>query len=287
MIWLVCILTVLCAVLIWKIACMRLSLREITGGLRRGLDSNTLIDVASRDHEILSLANALNGELRELHSQRNRFMSGNRELKEAAANLSHDLRTPLTAISGYLELLQREEHTGSSRRYLSVIAERAEAMKRLTEELFRFTVALSSKPSAPEALNLCAVLEESLAAHYPQLCRRGITPDVRLPDSPVKRLLSRESLCRIFDNLLTNAERFSDGDLQIALSPDGVICFSNRASALDSMQTARLFDRFYTVESQQGSTGLGLSIARHLTEELGGKISAEYAQGTLTITLKF
>lgn len=287
MIWLVCALVILCFALLAKILCMRFSLREITSGLHRALESNTLIDISSRDREVCSLANALNRELRVLHAQRSRYLSGDRELKVAAANLSHDLRTPLTAISGYLELLAREEHTERARRYLSVIEERTEAMKRLTEELFRFTVLLSAPVPEKEDVNLCAALEESLAAHYAQLNRRGIVPQIHLPSVPVTRRLSRESLSRIFDNLLSNAVRCSDGDLSVSLSEDGVIRFANRASALDNVQAARLFDRFYTVRSARGSTGLGLSIARHLTEQLGGQISAAYEQGTLMITLTF
>lgn len=287
MIWLVCALAALCIGLWIKILCMRTSLAEIIAGLRRAMDSNTLIDVSSRDRAVRFLADSLNRELRVLHIQRSRFLSGDRELKEAAANLSHDLRTPLTAIGGYLELLAQEEHTAASRRYLSVIQERTEAMKGLTEEMFRLTVLLSSEPPKREQVNLCAVLEESLASHYALLSSRGVTPEIQMPDVPIRRALSREALLRIFDNLLTNAARYSDGTLRISLTEDGTFCFQNCTSSLDSIQANRLFDRFYTVDSARSSTGLGLSIVKTLTGQLGGQIDASYEDRTLTIRITF
>lgn len=287
MIWLVCILAVACIGLAAKILCMRASVREIMAGFQRAMQSNALIDLSSRDAFLRAFARELNGELRTFRSQRQRYLAGDKALKDAAANLSHDLRTPLTAISGYLELLSQEEHTEASRRYLSVIRERTETMKQLTEELFHLTVTLSSDPPQREEVNLCAALEESLASHYTLLCERHITPEVHLPDLPVLRTLNHEALSRIFSNLLTNAARYSDGNLRISLSQEGVICFENYSSGLDVIQANRLFDRFHTVDSARHSTGLGLSIVQTLTEQLGGQVEAAYRSGTLTIRLFF
>ena len=91
----------------------------------------------------------------------------------------------------------------------------------------------------------------------------------------------------MFDNILSNAAKYSDGDLTVTLSPDGKVTFSNRASALSRVKAARLFDRFYTVDSARGSTGLGLSIAKLLTEKLHGTISADYENETLRICIAF
>jgi len=287
MIWLVCVLSLGCIGLAAKLLCMRVSLREITAALQRAEESNTLIDLSSLDASLRAFACTLNEELRTLRSQRQRYLAGDKSLKDAAANLSHDLRTPLTAISGYLELLSREEHTDASRRYLGILSERAEAMKQMTEELFHLTVTLSSSPLHREEVNLCAALEESLASHYTLLCERHITPEILLPGTPVLRSLNHEALSRIFGNLLTNAARYSDGNLRIMLTRDGSICFQNHASGLDAVEANRLFDRFHTVDSARHSTGLGLSIVKTLTEQLGGQVEAEYRSGMLTIRIFF
>lgn len=95
------------------------------------------------------------------------------------------------------------------------------------------------------------------------------------------------ALRRVFGNILNNAVKYSDGDLQVTLTADGAVTFSNHASGLDQVQTERLFDRFYTVETARGSTGLGLSIAKLLTEEMGGVITATYEDGQLRIRVAF
>ena len=108
-----------------------------------------------------------------------------------------------------------------------------------------------------------------------------------MPEAAVIRELDAAALRRIFDNILSNAVKYSDGDLTIRLRPDGSVTFSNRASSLNRVQAERLFDRFYTVETARNSTGLGLSIAKLLTEKMGGTITAEYENERLQICIAF
>ena len=127
----------------------------------------------------------------------------------------------------------------------------------------------------------------AIAANYAALSNAGITPEIIIPKEAVHRSLNRAALIRIFNNLITNAVRYSDGDLTIELREDARISFSNTAAELDEIQVGKLFDRFYTVESARQSTGLGLSIAKILTEQMGGEISANYAGNRLSILLTF
>ena len=108
-----------------------------------------------------------------------------------------------------------------------------------------------------------------------------------MPEKSVVRQLDTVALRRIFDNILSNAVKYSDGDLAVSLLPDGAVMVSNRAQKLSRVQAERLFDRFYTVETAQNSTGLGLSIAKLLTEKMGGTIMAEYKDGRLCIRTAF
>ena len=126
--------------LLVKIHLLRRSAKEIRRefSLRLEQDTNTLLSISSRDSAMVRLAAEINAQLRLLRRERRRFQQGDRELKDAVTAVSHDLRTPLTAICGYLDLLEREEKSGAAERYLGLIRNRAEHIKDLTEELFRY-----------------------------------------------------------------------------------------------------------------------------------------------------
>ena len=289
--WLLCAaLAVAALALSVRLRLLQTSLDEIGRqlGERLASDTNNPIFLSSRDPHALKLAAELNHQLRELRRQRQRYENGDRELKETVTNVSHDLRTPLTAICGYLELLDRGEKTPEQARYLALIADRAEAMKALTEELLRWSVAAGGEEELrPEPVDLNAAVEEAVASFYGALVEGGVTPRVTLPEERVIRRLDPAALSRVLGNLLSNALKYSGGDLDVALEPDGSITLSNAAPGLDEVQVGRLFDRFYTVEAARRSTGLGLSIARALTERMGGAISARYEEGRLAVVLRF
>ena len=292
--WLCCLTGILITIVILltlKIHLLKKSADEISDAFSDRLtsDSNVLIDLSSRDRHMRNLAYTINKELKKLINDRHRYQQGDAELKNAVTNISHDLRTPLTAVCGYLDMLDKEEQGENSKRYLKIIRGRTEIMKQLTEELFRYSVFTSvsdGTPSEPVILN--SALEESLSAMYTSLKAGHITPSVTMPDAKVKRMLNRNALSRIFGNIISNAVKYSDGDLEITLEENGRITFSNHAEKLDEIQVGRLFDRFYTVETaSSGSTGLGLSIARALTEQMGGSIDAEYEDGMILIHVHF
>ncbi len=269
---------------------LRRGLREIAEQLRDKLegDTNTLITLSSPDGALRALASDLNVQLRALRAERLRLQNGDRELKTAVTNVSHDLRTPLTAISGYLDLLEGERVSENAARYLAVIRERTDALTALTEELFRYSV-ISDRSEALtlEEVSLNAALEESVAALYGAFAQRGIVPTIGLPEEPVLRTLDPAALGRVLGNILSNALKYSGGDLDIVLTEDGRFTFSNSAPGLTPVEAERLFDRFYTVSDGRGSTGLGLSIAKALTRRMGGSIGAVCRDGRFILTLDF
>lgn len=292
--WLCCLIGILIIIILFliiKVCLLRKSADEISRAFsdRVETDTNTAIDISSRDPHIQRLAKDINKELKKLRDDRHRYQQGDAELKSAVTNISHDLRTPLTAICGYLELLEKEELSDSAARYLRIIRGRTEIMRQLTEELFRYSVFTSvSNGTTNEPVILNNVLEESISALYTALRQNKITPSIHMPDAKVHRMLNHNALSRIFGNIISNAVKYSDGDLKITLEENGTVTFANHAEKLDEIQVGRLFDRFYTVETASaGSTGLGLSIARALTEQMGGTISAVYEDGVIKVQVNF
>ena len=283
------ILLLIIFMLLAKVYFLRKSAQEIRDAFRDRLtaDTNTLIDISTRDPYMRQLAADINMQLRLLRKQRHKYLTGDRELKEAVTNISHDLRTPLTAICGYLDLLDKEDKSENTSRYLSLIGNRVDAMKLLTEELFRYSVILSTEEMTVETVHVNGVLEESIAAFYGALTSRGIRPEIEITENRIERQLTRESLGRVFSNILNNALKYSDGDLEIFLHDDGEIIFFNTASRLNEVQVGKLFDRFFTVEAARNSNGLGLAISKTLVEQMGGTIQAKSEEGRLYICIYF
>ena len=276
--------------LLVKLYLVKKSAREISEAFAEkiGNDTNTLIDISSRDADMIALAENINTQLKLLRKEQLQYYQGNIEVKNAITNISHDIRTPLTAIYGYLEMMQKTDDEEKKAKYINIMKDRAALMKQLTEELFRYSVVLSDdNKMETEDVFVNQVLAESISSFYPELSGRGIAPEITITQKRIIRKLNKEALQRVFSNIINNAVKYSDGDLKITLYENGDIEFSNTAKEISAVEVERLFDRFYTVEAAHHSTGLGLSIAKTLVGRMGGIIKAEYKADKLIIKINF
>ena len=274
-----------------KIAAMRISLKELTRDYRERaeLDSDTLIGVSCRDRRIRELATAMNETISSLRTSYHSYKQGDEKLKAAITNVAHDIRTPLTAICGYLELAERMEKTPELRKYLDIINERALYMKKLVEELFEYSV-INSKNNKEEMqdVNINQVLEDSIMNLYPSFLEYDIDLKADISEKEVIRKLYPSYVERIFNNLLSNAIKYSDGDPEVTLTENGKLTMKNSASSLDKVKVGKLFERFYTVENaDKNSAGLGLSRVQSFAEKMNCPINADYVEGKLVIEIEF
>ena len=272
-----------------KILVLKKSTREISEQFSKLIegDTNALISVSSADKDISNLASVMNTKLKDLREKELIYTNGDKELKSAITNVAHDIRTPLTAICGYVDMMKEERDPAKLDRYIAIVSQRASALKVLSEELFKYSVSTNSeKFQEMEKVDVNLHLQETLFSFYTKFCERGITPRITACESSIVRITNKNSLTRIFSNIIENAIKYSDGDFSVSVKEDGSIRFSNTARNLNNVDVGKLFDRFFTVENCKYSTGLGLSIAKQLTKQLGGEISAEYKNEVLTIILK-
>ena len=273
-----------------KLYLLKKTAREITASFEEILneDTNTGIRISGRDKDMRELTDSINKQLIELRKQYLQYNLGNSELKNAITNMSHDIRTPLTAIYGYLDMIENTDDPEKKSKYISIIRERTEIMKQLTEELFQYSLVVSDdKELELEDVFVNQVLEESIGSFYPALTEKNIVPDIKICGEKVYRRLDKQALSRIFANLLNNAVKYSDGDLKVELLPNGEMVFGNTAKVLSSVKAEQLFDRFFTVKTSSNSTGLGLSIAKNLVERMNGNITADYKDNMLKINIWF
>lgn len=291
---LICIcaaLAVTVTVLIIKVLLLERAFGEIDGQVKDHLDgtNSSAFALSTSDRNARKLANGLNGALQELHEERVFLKDGDRRMKANVTAISHDIRTPLTAINSYVELLENETDETKRKEYLERIKERTSELKDLTGELFKYSVSSEMQYDSQlstEELDLQSIIENSLISFYKEFTSKGISPETDLPVEKVMVNANRKTLMRIFDNVFSNAAKYASS-LSVKLTEDGVVTVSNDAPELTAVQVSRLFDKYYTVRDGSNSTGLGLSIAKDLISKNGGSISADLNEGMLIITLRF
>lgn len=291
MIWVYMVMTILCILLllaIIKIYIIKKSIKEIRISLKEILqsDTNTIIAITSKDKQIKQLANEVNKELKDLRKEKLQYENGNQELKRIITNISHDMRTPLTAISGYIELLK--ENKERQEKYLEIIERKTKELTALTEQLFDFskTMDIGVKIQKEECC-INEILEETLANMYHFFKEKQIEPKIEICTQKIYKNLDKYSIIRVFENILSNVCKYSSGDFKVTLNEKGIITFSNKAISLDATTVQKIFDRYFTVENAKKSTGLGLSISKQLVELNGGKIFGTYVNNYLRIQIEF
>lgn len=284
----ICLIAVINIATISKIFFMKKSVKEMNDNLKEILksDTNNLITISTSDKEIKNLAQDLNANLKNLREQRLQYENGNQELKKIITNISHDMRTPLTAIKGYIDLLKEENIEEKQQEYLRIIERKTGDLVLLTEQLFEFSKIMDTEIKI-EKENCCinGMLEDALTNYYTIFKEKNIIPDINLCEEKVYRIVDRNAINRVLDNILSNISKYSSGDLKVILEKNGKIIFSNKAETLDATTVQKIFNRYFTVENAKKSTGIGLAIAKQLVELNGGSITAQYENGYLIIEI--
>ena len=275
--------------LLIKLYLMKKSLKEIEISLKQILkeDTNNLISISTSDKDIRKIAQILNKNLQDLRKQKLQYQNGNQELKRTITNISHDLRTPLTAIKGYIDLIKEENSNNKNEKYIKIIEKKSNELVELTEQLFDFSKTLDMNIEINKE-NCCIneILEETLVDYYTIFKVKNIKPEILLCEEKVYRMVNKASIVRIFENILSNILKYSNNNFKVELKNSGKIIFSNKATNLDETTVQKIFDRYFTVENAKKATGLGLSIAKQLVELNNGTINAKYIKDILIIEIE-
>ena len=253
------------------------------------MDTNSIITISSSDKSIKNLATSLNNQLIELRTQKLEYTNGNQELKEIITNISHDLRTPLTAIKGYIDILKEENLSKKQKKYLNIIHEKSQELFNITEQLLNFSKAIDLENISIQKEKCCIneILEETLISYYEIFKEKNINPNIQICSEKIYKNLNKNSLIRILENIFSNAFKYSNGDFKVELKKDGTITFSNKSNILDSTTVSKIFNRYFSVENAKESVGIGLAIVKQLVELNNGKIYANYINETFSINITF
>ena len=283
------ILFLICIFLAVKLYVIKQSIKEIEKSFSKILrtDTNNTVAISSSDKDIKNLTINLNNNLLELRGQKLQYKNGNQELKKIITNISHDLRTPLTAIKGYVDLIEQEKLSNNQKEYLKVIQKKSNELTELTGQLFEYTKLMDIDVKIKkEECCINEILEETLVSYYSIFKEQNIIPNISICSTKVYKIVNKISIIRVFENFLSNVIKYSNGDLKVEMQENGTITFSNKATSLDETTVQKIFDRYFSVENAKESTGIGLSIAKQLVELNNGSIKAEYVNGYLIIEIK-
>ncbi|MDT8716912.1 HAMP domain-containing histidine kinase [Clostridium sp. 19966] len=214
------------------------------------------------------------------------------ELRRSIANLSHDLRTPLTSIIGYMQLIKSENLTTEEReKYIDIIQKRASNLQDLITSFYELSRIESSEYKFDlKAISLSKLLSEAIAIFYDDFINKNIEPNIQIQEGIPNIIGDEKAVLRIFSNLIANMIKHGEGGVSINLkSEEGFIIteFSNSAPNLKEENINHIFDRFFTanLSRSEKNTGLGLSIVKALVEKLGHRIMAELHNETLDIKI--
>ncbi|MFC0418523.1 HAMP domain-containing sensor histidine kinase [Cytobacillus solani] len=246
------------------------------------------INLTLFDRDLEELAKEINDQIDETKRANAEKMRTENELKQAVANISHDIRTPMTSILGYIQLLESDEHTSENRSaYFEIVKNGALRLKDLLEDFFELSIIESADyPLNVETISLNNLVFDVLAGFYEEFNQRGLEPSIHIPEKDIRMKADSSAVKRVIENLVLNAVKHSKGNVKIQLdqlSSTVQLIISNPVHQLSEKDVHLLFDRFYKGDKTRSekSTGLGLSIAKSLMLKMNGKLTAELKENQL------
>ena len=298
MVWLLVIASwIITGICLWIVWCVKRNVKATIESMRDLVQTDTAqqlrISVPQKDTEkLIQQINQLIRAKREgdlLHAQRED------ELRQEIANITHDLRTPLTSVLGYLQLIEEESISKQERqKYLEIVQNRAKALQALITGLYDLSrLEAGGYTLTKEPVQVQSLLYELAAAFYYDFQEAGMEPDLEGVGTNLPFVqVDRDAMVRIYTNLFQNALKHANGILEIsAYCQMGWLCtiFSNRAEGLSQEDVDHMFDRFYTADKMRTgrNTGLGLAIVRNLVEQMGGRVYAKLSGGQLSIYVEW
>lgn len=272
-----------------KLFSYKRQIRDITNQIRvfKERKTNKKINTQIVDKDIEELALQINEYLELYKRNEQEKIIFENTLKQGIANMSHDLRTPLTSIIGYLKLLQNDEI--DKKEALDILKNKTNKLNVLINDFFELASIESEDYELDMTkVNLTNVVRDEILSLYEAFQRKGLEPKINILDKPIFIMSDKDSLERIIDNLISNTLKYAEKDIEINLekSNDKVILkISNICTSIDEKDVLHMFDRFYMadkVRKGQGA-GLGLSIVRSLMEKMDGIITSRCEQNRLSI----
>lgn len=240
-----------------------------------------------------TLADEINALLLETEEKQRTVQTQETVIRETVTNLSHDIRTPLTSLDGYVQLLEESDSEDEQARYIRIIRKRIEALRGILDELFLYAkLQDNAYLPAMERAELNRIVYDTVFSFYEDCKARGLEPQVAVCEERVYTCGNEIMIGRMLQNIIKNSLEHGKRDVRIRLSAEEkkiIFSCANKVEHAEQIDIDRVFERFYKADSARAnsSTGLGLSIARGLAEKMGAEMSASLEEDRFTITVVF
>lgn len=290
------VLLIVIAYLLFYIFYMKKQLKNITNQLT-DINENKQdkkITVELMNKEVETLAKTINETLDVKKESEAGKIRIEKHLRETIANMSHDLRTPLTSIIGYIQFLKLDNINEDEKiEYLNIAEQRAKSLESLLNDFYELSLIDSLDFELNlEKVNISRIAQEILVEKYIDFNNRNLEPKIEMPSENIYIAADRKSLERVIENLLSNTIKYAKDNVKISLKVEGnwvIFKISNNTANLTAQDVENIFERFYMADkTRQGKgTGVGLAIAKGLVEKMNGNISADISDDMLNIYFKF
>ena len=285
------ILSLATAFLILKLVGLYVQIHRITKQLDDFISERThkILDVSLSDPFLESMAANINRSIYLQEKMRINEVQRERAIRDDIANISHDLRTPLTAMIGYLSLSKEEKDFLQKSLYIDIALQKAMSLQSLVDNFFEMSYIDSDACQIQLiSLDLNKIIRDELLASYCEFENHSITPLIELPEHPVMILGNELAIERIIQNLIANAISYSTGQIEVCLKMKGEgaeLIVRNSSHFISDQEREKIFDRFYRASTERisGHAGLGLYIAKQLILKQGGSVRSNYKDGMFAI----
>lgn len=279
------LLVLLNIILMFSLFSWKRQICEIT----KQISENRKLRISLSNKHIEKLAGIINEKNDLERRAKLQILQEKEQLKQSIANISHDLRTPLTSIQGYLVLLKSCQNKEEQEHYFSIIQAKADYLTELLQIFYDLSLIDSEDYILEvEKLDINRIVTDCLIDKYSEL--KKMTPTVKTENAPVWITGNTVACKRIIENLITNAIRYSNDYVEIVIDGNGIFTVKNTTSELNNIDINMLFQKFYTVDTSRsnGNTGLGLYIVKELLNKIDGGIEEiSYKNNILTISIYF
>lgn len=249
----------------------------------------------SEDTDLQEAAQNLNEIQKGMEAALREQVKSERMKVDLVTNVSHDIKTPLTSIVSYVELLRQEQDLPEHvKEFIQILGEKSERLRNIVQDVFEVSKATAGQlPVKMEILDMGKLLRQTLADMNGQIVQSSFTMKVVIPETPVPVLADGQRLYRVFQNLLQNALYYSlEGSrIFLTLTEEGglVIVRMKNTSSVELTDSKDFTERFVRGDESRtdGGSGLGLSIAKSFTQACGGDLTVETDADLFTVTVSF